>query len=106
MGSELPVYSHKRRARCWRGWIRLFIQQIIVSFQVRGGEPEVNSVILALMAARSAGIFAAGFFFHEGRGVPALSTKGASPCSRFGGATSLQSKKVGAHPLAESTIGT
>ena len=84
------VYSHRRRAWCWRDWIHLFIQQIMVSSPVKGGEPEVNSVILALMAARSADIFAAGFRFHEGRGMPALSSKAASPCSLLGGATSLQ----------------
>ena len=77
----------------------------MVSSPVKGGEPEVKSVILACMAARSAGIFADDFFFHEGKGVPATSVKGASPCSRFGGATSLQLKNVDAHPLAESTIG-
>ena len=48
MGSDLSsMYSHKRRAQCWRGWIHLFIQQMIVSSPVKGGEPEVNSVILA-----------------------------------------------------------
>ena len=73
---------------------------------VRGVVPEVNSAILALMAARSAGIFAVGFFFQEGRGMPALSSKGASPYSLFGSATSLQWKNVDAHPLTESTIRT
>ena len=70
--------------------MRLFIPQIMVSYPVRGGVPEVNSAILSLMAASSAGIFADGFFFHEGRRMPALSSKGASPCNLFGGATSLQ----------------
>ena len=56
---------------------------------VRGGELEVSAEILAWMAAWSSGILAAGFFLHEGRGVPASSVKGARPCSRFGGATSL-----------------
>ena len=70
--------------------MHLFIQQMMVSSPVRGGVPEVNSMILALMAARSAGIFADGFFFHDGRGMPASSMKGARPCSRFGGAASLQ----------------
>ena len=82
------VYSHRRRARCWRGWIRLFIQQIMVSSPVKGGELEVNSAILALMAAWSADIFATGFRFHEGKGVPRF-LKAASPCSLLGGTTSL-----------------
>ena len=51
--------------------MRLFIQQIMVSSPVRGVVPKVSSVILALMAARSAGIFADDFFFQDGRGMPA-----------------------------------
>ena len=61
-----------------------------MSTPVRGGELEVNSEILAWMAAWSAGIFADGFFFQDGMGVPAISVKGVRPSSRFGGATSLQ----------------
>ena len=86
----IGIDSSYCRPSCWRGWIRLLTQHMMVSSPVRGGELEVKAEILAWMATWSAGILAAGFFFHEGRGVPALSSKAASPYSLFGGATSLQ----------------